>query len=72
MVVDNDMDGATHSVVRQGIHVQRLIDNTLASKGAIAMHENAHVLVSVTILGVVLLGTNLAQHNWINSLQAHH
>ena len=69
LVVDNDMDGASDRVVGQGTHVQGLVHHPLPSKGAISMHEDAHVLGPLPILGVVLLGTHLAQHNGVHSLQ---
>ena len=69
LVVDNDVDGASNSVVRQGTHIQGLVHHPLPSKGAITMHEDAHVLGPLPILRVVLLGTHLTQHNGVHSLQ---
>lgn len=69
LVVDNDMDGASYSVVWQGAHIQGLVHHPLPGKGAITMHEDAHVFGPVPILGVVLLGTHLTQDNGVYSLQ---
>ena len=70
LVVDDDVNGSPDCVVRQGTHIQGLIHHSLPSKGAVTMHEDAHVLHPLSILRVVLLGTHLAQHNGVNSLQA--
>ena len=68
LVVDDDMDGAANSVIRQSIHVKGLVHHTLASKGAITVHQNAHVLVTVGVLTIVLLGAHFSQNNGVNCL----
>ncbi len=50
LVVDDDMNGASDCVVRQSTHIQGLVHHTLSSKGAITVHENAHVLGPLTVL----------------------
>lgn len=62
------MDGAANSVVGQSIHVKGFVHHTLASKGAITVHQNAHVLVTVGILTIVLLGAHFSQNNGVNCL----
>lgn len=49
--------------------MERLIDHTLASKATISVYQNTHVLCPVSIIGVELLGTRLANDNRINSFQ---
>jgi hypothetical protein len=46
-----------------------LINHTLASKSAIFVDQNTHVLFPVSIIGVELLSTRLANDNRINSFQ---
>lgn len=49
--------------------MESLIDHTLASKATISVYQNTHVLCPVSIIGVELLGTCLADDNRIDSLQ---
>jgi urocanate hydratase len=46
-----------------------LINQTLASKAAISVDQNTHVLCPVSIIGVELLSTRLANDNRINGFQ---
>lgn len=63
LVVDNDVDTATCTVIREVAQVQGFIHNSLAREAAIAMHDHSHVLPSLFVVGVVLLGTRFANHN---------
>lgn len=69
LVIDNDVDGSSSCIVWKGTQMKCLIDNTLPSKAAISMDENAHVLCPVKIIGVKLLCPRLAYDNRIDSLE---
>ena len=42
LVVDDNVDGATDRVVVEPLHLEALINDTLASDGSITMHNNRH------------------------------
>mmetsp|Transcript_20178 Transcript_20178/g.50825 ORF Transcript_20178/g.50825 Transcript_20178/m.50825 type:complete len:559 (+) Transcript_20178:450-2126(+) len=83
LVVDDDVDAAADGVVGQLAHVQRLVHNALARKGAVAVDQDGHVLPLAVIavrgvvllrvlvggVGVVLLGAHFAEHHRIDGLQ---
>lgn len=69
LVVDNDVDGTTGGVGREVVEAHGLVDNALASKGGITVHENSHRVLALSVLAVELQGTGLAEHDRVDSLQ---
>eukprot|EP00959_Pyramimonas_sp_CCMP1952_P286195 5984813-Pyramimonas_sp.AAC.1 len=61
LVVDDDVDGAAHAVVRQAGHVQRLHHDALPREGAVAVQHDGHHPPALGVADVELLRTHLAQ-----------
>ena len=61
LIVDHNVDAAADSVVRQARHVERLHDNPLPGKAAVAVEEEGHRFGAVLVAHVELLCTHLAE-----------
>mmetsp|Transcript_36419 Transcript_36419/g.61372 ORF Transcript_36419/g.61372 Transcript_36419/m.61372 type:complete len:322 (+) Transcript_36419:1240-2205(+) len=69
LIVDHNVDAAADSVVRQARHVERLHDNPLPGKAAVAVEEEGHRFGAVLVAHVELLCTHLAKHQGVDGLQ---
>lgn len=64
------MDGSTGRVGRQRVHAHGLVDNTLAGKGSVTVHEHTHGLVEgADVMLHVLDSSGLTQDNGVLSLK---
>ncbi len=63
------MDASPDLVVRELGHIEGLVYDALPSKGAVSVDEDWDVLGTVPVLGVVLLGADLAQHRGVDGLE---
>lgn len=69
LVVGHHVDGAVGGVVGQVRQMHRLVDNALAAEGGITVNQDGHDLLALLVAAVELLGTGLALHHGIHSLQ---
>jgi len=69
LVVDDDVHGATHGVLGQRGHVQRLHHDALAGEAAVAVQQDGHVARAVHVARVELLGARLADDHGVHRLQ---
>ncbi|KAI3492962.1 hypothetical protein L1887_42337 [Cichorium endivia] len=69
LVVDDDVDGAAGGVVREVVHAHGLVHDTLTGKGGVAVHEERHGGLVLRVLGKVLEGTRLAEHDGVLCLE---
>lgn len=64
------MDCATNRVVRQVLHLHRLIDDALPGEGGITVDKYWHDLLSVLeVVRVVLVGSHFAHDDWVDAFQ---
>ena len=71
LVVNDDVNGATDSVVLQLLHLEALVDDTLSGDGGITVDHDGDDLLAVLLLTTkeVLLGTSASSHTRVHSLQ---
>ena len=71
LVVDDDMDGTTHSVVLQSLHLKALVDDALASDRGITMHHDGNNRLAVLGLSTkeVLFGTAATLDEGVDSFE---
>lgn len=69
LVVGHHVDGAVGGVVGQIRQMHRLVDDTLAAEGGIAVNQDGHDLLALLVAAVELLGTGLALNDGIDGFQ---
>ena len=70
LVVDDDMDSATNSVILEVLHLHRFVDNSLARESCVTVDKNRADLASGSkVTTVMLLSSDLAHHDWVNALK---
>lgn len=71
LVVDDHVDRSTDSVVLESLHLEALVDDTLASHSSVTVHHDGHHLLAIFVLSSqeVLLGAGTSLHTWVHSLQ---
>ena len=69
LVVDDDMDGSAGAIPTKRREGKGLADNTLSSKGGIAMQQNAQDLSPLSIVALLLFCPYTANHDRIDNFQ---
>lgn len=69
LVVGHHMDSSVGGVVGQVRKMHSFIDDALSAEGGITVDQNGHNLLALLVATVELLGTGLALHHGIHSLQ---
>mmetsp|Transcript_6374 Transcript_6374/g.16443 ORF Transcript_6374/g.16443 Transcript_6374/m.16443 type:complete len:313 (+) Transcript_6374:3072-4010(+) len=69
LIVDDDVDSASHCVVGQVAHIVRFVHDALTRVRSVSVEEDAHCFGPVVVLGVVLLGSHLAHGHWRHRLE---
>ncbi|RUS22158.1 hypothetical protein BC937DRAFT_90200 [Endogone sp. FLAS-F59071] len=69
LVVDDNVDGTTGGVGRQGMKPDCLIHNALSGNGSVAVHNDGHRVITLVILGIELEGAGLAEDDGIYSFK---
>ena len=70
LVVDDNVNCATHGVICQILHLHGFIDNTLTREGGITMNQNRNNLLSSWKIGcIMLIRSHLSHDNRVDTLQ---
>lgn len=68
LIIDHNVDDATHSVILKRAHIQGLIHNALPAEAAVTMQEDAQIARALVVIAIVLLCAHLPYQNRIHCL----
>lgn len=69
LVVDDEVDGAAHGVVKEPAQVERLKHDALAAERAVAVQQHRRRVRALGVVVKELLRARLAQHERVDSLR---
>jgi hypothetical protein len=70
LVVDDDVDGSSGSVVGERVHAHRLVDDSLTGERSVSVEKNTHSGVVVDLVSLkVLDGSGLTQNDGVLALE---
>ena len=69
LIVVDDMDRAAGAITAKRGKGKGLSHDALTGKGRVAMQKDANNTGAISIFMLFLLGTNTANHNWIDNLE---
>ena len=69
MVVEDDVDRAASAVAFESLHLQGLVDDSLAAEGSVSVHDDADDLVALFVAHVVHQRLSLSKRHGVRSFE---
>ena len=70
LIVDNNMNGSTNSIILKILHLHGFVYNSLSRKSCITMDENwANFTSSCWVTTKVLFGSDFSHDDWVDALE---